>query len=223
METGRKPMAKKKTDDTWWIGVLFIVAFLAIPFLIVAGVEYFRLKRRYLDRGETIRIVDLWRAFQRAGYGLAAAMAVAAAAYLLLGMKQDAASQLFLTAGLVALAALGLAIAVLTGRAFAIGLLGVILDRRTGTLVFPSDGILRSFSDPLVVVNSIIPFMVESLPVKEIKGMTRQAGRTLLLHGDFGSRAITFSDKLRRDQLLGLLSNNRKFVDFESASAGDYA
>ena len=42
--------------------------------------------------------------------------------------------------------------------------------------------------------------------------ITRQAGKRVLLHGEFGSRHITFTDKLKRDECLHLLmaGNSRR-------------
>ena len=118
---------------------------------------------------------------------------------------------------------IAITIAFRTGVAFAVGLIGVVLDKGNGTIAFPTDGILRSFTSFRVVMDSVIPASMEMLPVSSIRSLNRQAGKTLLIHGDFVSRSITFSDKLRRDQLLSCLSGYRRYNDLEFAGPGDYA
>lgn len=46
---------------------------------------------------------------------------------------------------------------------------------------------------------------MDAVPLASIERITRQAGKRVLLHGDFGSRHITFTDKLKRDECLHLL------------------
>jgi hypothetical protein len=113
-------------------------------------------------------------------------------------------------------------IVIQSGRALSAGLIGVVLNRDEMSLSFPSDGVLRSF-DLFTVLNSIIPARIETIPLASVKGWSRQAGVTLLIHGDFGSHAITFSDKLRRDQLLKFMNGYRGFSDLEMVGGGDYA
>jgi hypothetical protein len=45
---------------------------------------------------------------------------------------------------------------------------------------------------------------MDSVPLASIERITRQAGKRVL-HGEFGSRHITFTDKLKRDECLHLL------------------
>ncbi len=217
---------RQKQDDqvTLWFGLCIAAAVLFIPFAVAAAVQYFRLRKQYLVPDNTIvRIVDFRRAIHRAGYGFGVLTGFVVVAWGMLLLEQNAKVSAPVIAGWLLLFAIGLVVSVLTGMAFAAGLLGVVFDHRAGLITFPTDGVLRSYASPTVLVNAIIPFSVETLKLSEIRGINRQAGRTLLIYGAFGSRAITFSDKLRRDQLLGLLSGNQRFNDAEFAGAGAYA
>ena len=48
--------------------------------------------------------------------------------------------------------------------------------------------------------------------VVNVRNIKASAGKRVLLHGDFGSRHITFTDKLKRDECLHLLmaGNSRR-------------
>jgi hypothetical protein len=200
-----------------------LAAFLTIPFALVATIEYFRMRQRYLRGAKIERIIDIKRAFHRITFGLAALTFIAVGAYISLTMMPKDASQTMVLLTFAIFCLLALVVAALSGKAFAAGLIGVVLNRSNGTLSFPTDGILRSFSDVSTISNAVIPNSMVTIKVSEIKGFNRQAGRTLIIHGAFGSRAITFSDKLRRDQLLASLSDFRRFIDLEFAGPGDYA
>ena len=216
-------MPKQSTDLSGQLVFGCALAAVAlIPFIPVAVWQYLRWRKRHLPTGGVTRIVDLGRALQRTGKG-AFAMAVLILFGLLLvgGLSQnhpEAASTMFWIVGIC-----GVGIGIQTARAFAAGLLGVIVNHDAESLTFPSDGVLRSYADAFTIIDAVIPGSIETLLLSAIRGWTRQAGKSLLLHGEFGSRAITFSDKLRRDQLLKVLSGYESFSDLELAGPGDYA
>lgn len=220
----RKVSAKDAETALTAIAVVAVV-----PFLIVTAIHYSQLKSALLNEPGARRIIDVRRALQRLMIGASIIAGLLVAFFLVLGYASSGQgsvkSQLAPVAivGLVFLALAVLAAGVMTGRAFAAGLIGVVVNPRRKTVSFPTDGILRSFSDTKVLASSIIPASVETISLKEIHGLTRQGGTSVLLQGEFGSRAITFSDKLRRDECLMLLSGGKRITDFELAGEGDYA
>jgi hypothetical protein len=194
-----------------------------LPFVVVAVLKYFSLRRQLIVGRHVVRIIDFWRAVSKVQFGVAAMCALLAACYIVILINDKHHSDSFVTISFSLFLICGIAIAIRTGQAFAVGLIGVVLDKDENTISFPTDGILRSFTSLRVVMDAIIPASMETLPISSIRSFNRQAGKTLIIHGDFGSRAITFSDKLRRDQLLSCLSGYRRYNDLELAGAGDYA
>ena len=49
---------------------------------------------------------------------------------------------------------------------------------------------------------------MDSVSLADVQKITRQAGKKLFLHGDFGSRRISFTDKLKRDECIHLITAN---------------
>lgn len=216
-------MARRNDEASFMLGIYALAAILTIPFAIVAAFEYFRLRRRYLRDPRVERIIDVKRAFHRLTYGLGVLMFVALGGYVSLIMMPKDASPAGGNVLFGVFCLLALVVAILSGRAFAVGLIGVVLNRSEGTLSFPTDGIIRSISDLGAISNAIIPTSMITINIADIKSLNRQAGKTLIVNGPFVSYAITFSDKLRRDQLLAGLSDFKRFNDLEFSGAGDYA
>ena len=219
-------MYKMNTKDENNPIILMIAVFATIfvvPFSVASLYYYILLKKKYLAGGYEMRIIDIRRAFQRSRYGFMLAISLMVGAGYVLALASGKIVELFFYSVLLLVSSAVLAIMILTAKAFAVGLIGVVIDKRGGVIHFPTDGVLRSFSSVSVILNSIIPCSMETIRISDILSINRQAGRTLLIHGQFGSRAITFSDKLRRDQLLSCLSGYKRFNDLEGASSGDYA
>ena len=49
---------------------------------------------------------------------------------------------------------------------------------------------------------------LDSVPLNAIDRITRQAGKRVLIHGDFGSRHLSFTSKLKRDECIYLLTKH---------------
>jgi hypothetical protein len=101
------------------------------------------------------------RGFHRLKYGLTAMFLLVVFAFYAVSLAGGSAGLSAIIMSIRALAAV--IIGVFTGRAFAVGLIGVVIDREQNTITFGSDGVLRSLSDPKVIFDSIIPASVETL------------------------------------------------------------
>jgi hypothetical protein len=51
---------------------------------------------------------------------------------------------------------------------------------------------------------------LDSVPLDAIDRITRQAGKRVFIHGEFGSRHISFTNKLKRDECIHLLTARSK-------------
>lgn len=62
---------------------------------------------------------------------------------------------------------------------------------------------------------------MESVPLSAITKITREAGKKLYVHGEFGSRGIAFSHKQKRDECIAAIENGSHeaitSVEFEAA------
>ena len=203
--------------------LIFILFYFVI--LLISIIDYYNLKNIYVNGKNINRIIDLNRAFGRCNSAIAVSILILSpvlfVSYYIINQINNIA--IIFTYILIGVNIFLIVIFVtLTSRVFAAGLLGVVINKKENIIVFPTDGIIRNITFEKIR-NSIIPSYVENINISEIRQLTRQSGKTLLISGDFGSRAITFTDKLRRDELLGYLSKYSKFLDFEMAGSDNYA
>lgn len=79
-------------------------------------------------------------------------------------------------------------------------------EQSKGLVFFPPNPENLDIVDSLMVLPRLGQMTsMDAVPLASIERITRQAGKRVLLHGDFGSRHITFTDKLKRDECLHLL------------------
>lgn len=91
------------------------------------------------------------------------------------------------------------------GKAQAYAFLGVIVDYDQGLVFFSPNTESLDIVDRLMVIPTIKQMTsMDSVPQASIERITRQAGKRVLLHGELGSRHITFTDKLKRDRVAAL-------------------
>ena len=96
----------------------------------------------------------------------------------------------------------------LMGKNQALWLLGVIVDHDAKVVRIPPT------TDPLDITDFLLVVPVfrhlsnyDVLPMESIEFVSRQAGKLLFLHGDFVSRKLEFSNKLKRDEALFLITS----------------
>lgn len=97
------------------------------------------------------------------------------------------------------------------GKIQAQAFLGVVVDYEQRVVFFPPKPESLDVSDYLMVLPVFRQFThMDSLPLGSIQRITRQAGKSLFMHGDFASRRITFSNKLKRDECIYLITGNNQ-------------
>jgi hypothetical protein len=185
-------MAKKK-DNT--VDPIFIAMILAgIVVLLISAFHYIKLKGQYLTNDKVHRIFDL-----KAFWGKL--LAVGVAALLLLYADAWLWQEHFVFFWLLLPAVLY--VVHLMAKAQAYTLLGVLIDHNTGTVYFPANVQNLEVTD-LLKVTPVLKLLAgfDSVNISQIKRITRQAGKRVILLGDFGSRRVDFSDKAMRDECI---------------------
>ncbi|MBN9342536.1 MAG: hypothetical protein J0H52_21060, partial [Comamonadaceae bacterium] len=106
---------------------------------------------------------------------------------------------------------LGLVLLIWMGKAQAYAFLGVIVDYDKGVVFFRPNEESLDIGDMLLVVPLLRQFTsLDSVPLDAIDQITRQAGKRVFIHGEFGSRHISFTNKLKRDECIHLLTARSK-------------
>lgn len=93
--------------------------------------------------------------------------------------------------------------------------LGVVGAPEHDRLFFSPDMQSYGVLDYLLLRFIVDYFRVDSIPLSAIKRITRGHGTEIYLHGDFGSRAIFFSSKQKRDECMVMiqsLTNKRGLI-----------
>lgn len=196
-------MATTKKEDDQNAALLYCIP--AILATLVFSLYHFsKLKKHYLAGANARRVFDIGAQ----GAELAASGFFGLACYMV-GVWLYSLTPL----SLVVTLPLGLFLLNWAGRAQAYAFLGVIVDYDQGLVFFPPNTESLDIVDRLMVIPMIKQMTsMDSVPLASIERITRQAGKRVLLHGEFGSRHITFTDKLKRDECLHLLmaGNSRR-------------
>jgi hypothetical protein len=172
----------------------FVVALLAFSLY-----HYSKLKKQYLTDQDVKRVIDPGKFLETAIMAGVAGVAL----YLMLSKAYEIS---FLLAIPVAVLALWLAnwIGKMQARVF----LGVVIDYNQDVVIFEPD--ISSFD--IVDYLKVTPYLrslteMEQVQLADIQKITRQAGRNLYMHGDFGSRKISFTNKQKRDECIHFLTS----------------
>lgn len=97
------------------------------------------------------------------------------------------------------------------GQVQARAFLGVVVDHEKGEVLFLNSSANLDITDYLMVLPVIRNYnSFDRLALADVQWITRQAGKSLFLHGDFGSRRIDFSNKLKRDECIHLVTGNAR-------------
>jgi tellurium resistance protein TerD len=209
-------MATKKNDAD--VKFFFsVVAFLIfIPFMAFAYLHYRNLKSRYVTNKNVQRIVDIGRLYAAVGTAIAA-LAISLGMFWFISAMftkstagtsfSDFVFPIMLVIYVLVMVYPLKKLADAAGTAY----LGVILDDSSQTLIFPADLANCSASD--IVKLRFLEGLgsVDMIPLTQISSFTREKGRLLHIQGDFGSRALSFSNKQKRDECLSALQRRIKF------------
>ncbi len=188
-------MTSRKDEDKSGLLLYCIPAILAT--LVFSLYHFSKLKQQYLTGPNTRRVFDIGAQ----GAALIASGFFGFVCYVVGVLLYDKAPiSLFLTIPL------GVVLLNWAGKVQAYAFLGVIVDYDKGLVFFPPNPENLDIVDSLMVVPKLRQMTsMDAVPLASIERITRQAGKRVLLHGDFGSRHITFTDKLKRDECLHLL------------------
>jgi hypothetical protein len=184
-------------------------AMFAVVAVVFSLYHFARLKRQYVTGPHIRRVFDMrmgWAAMMQSG--------AVAVGYII------GAVMLYDKHGWTAVISIPLGLYVLNwvGKIQAYAFLGVLVDSQKGIVMFPPNPENLDVGDYLAVVPVVRQYTtLDSIPVDDVQRITRQAGKSLFLHGDFPSRRITFSNKFKRDECIHLIMGNRgKQIRMES-------
>jgi hypothetical protein len=193
-------MATKKDEHD---GVFLFLIVPAVLATLVFSLYYFsRLKKQYLTGPHARRIFDI-------GAQGTSLLVSGVSGYLYYMIAVVLWHYVPLT--LVLTLPLGLVLLIWMGKAQAYAFLGVIVDYDKGVVFFRPNEESLDIGDMLLVVPLLRQFTsLDSVPLSAIDRITRQAGKRVFIHGEFGSRHISFTNKLKRDECIHLLTARSK-------------
>lgn len=194
-------MATKKQNQE---NAEFYFLLYMIPFIVLALVfglyHYAKLKRQYLTGPHVRRVFDMginggamfFSGFLACGYF--------AVAYFLYR---------YAPLSLVLTVPMSLVVLNWVGKLQASAFLGVVVDYQQGVVFFPPNDEALDIMDSLLIWPRIRQLTtMDTVLLTDVQKITREAGKRLFLHGDFGSRRISFTGKLKRDECIHLITTN---------------
>lgn len=193
-------MATKKDEHD---GVFLFLIVPAVLATLVFSLYYFsRLKKQYLTGPHARRIFDIGAQ----GTSLLVSGVLGYLYYMIAVVLWH-----YAPLTLVLTLPLGLVLLIWMGKAQAYAFLGVIVDYDKGVVFFRPNEESLDIGDMLLVVPLLRQFTsLDSVPLGAIDRITRQAGKRVFIHGEFGSRHISFTNKLKRDECIHLLTARSK-------------
>lgn len=193
-------MATKKDEHD---GVFLFLIVPAVLATLVFSLYYFsRLKKQYLTGPHARRIFDIGAQ----GSSLLVSGVLGYLYYMIAVVLWH-----YAPLTLVLTLPLGLVLLIWMGKAQAYAFLGVIVDYDKGVVFFRPNEESLDIGDMLLVVPLLRQFTsLDSVPLGAIDRITRQAGKRVFIHGEFGSRHISFTNKLKRDECIHLLTARSK-------------
>jgi hypothetical protein len=193
-------MATKKDEHD---GVFLFLIVPAVLATLVFSLYYFsRLKKQYLTGPHARRIFDIGAQ----GTSLLVSGVLGYLYYMIAVVLWH-----YAPLTLVLTVPLGLVLLIWMGKAQAYAFLGVIVDYDKGVVFFRPNEESLDIGDMLLVVPLLRQFTsLDSVPLSAIDRITRQAGKRVFIHGEFGSRHISFTNKLKRDECIHLLTARSK-------------
>jgi hypothetical protein len=191
--------AKKKDDSDVYIALGMI---LFIPFLVFAWRHYNRLKREFAANASSQRIFDTESLWYPLGVG---GVITAVLAYLILSLAHGPWYLSIIFAPCLGLLFLYLGRQV--ARWLAATYFGVLVDPLQDRVLLPCDMASYGVADYLSFRFLQDMGVVDSIPLSGITKITREAGKSLYVHGAFGSRAMTFTNKQKRDECIAAIES----------------
>lgn len=208
----RKVATKKDEGST---GLFFLGIIIFIPFLVFSFCYYKKLKREFPLTDSSQRIFDLGNLIP------ALALAPIGIGVIALGFDALASSNfliIFLGLGIVIA---GIWVCYHIAKSIASAYFGIIVDPIQDFVLLPKDMANYAIEDYFQLRFIRELGIMEQIPLSEVTKITREVGKKLYVHGDFGSRGIAFSNKQKRDECIAAIERCRKksitSVEFEMA------
>jgi hypothetical protein len=196
----RSTKAQREANGLLGITVALIIF---TPFLFFSFLRFSLLKDQYLKSIYATRVVDI--------AGMKSTL-MACAGYILfsgigLGMVLDKSKVLGFMLIIIIVG-----IGILLGMRLAVVYLGAVIDDNKDMIVFPPD--FQSFTITDYFSSKIIEsfYSTDNVSLSDIFKMTRQAGKYLYIHGDFGSRKLAFSSKQKRDECIATIQSTENYT-----------
>jgi hypothetical protein len=220
---------KSNRSDGGGIVILLIVGFLVfLPFLLISIFHYYALRIRHGITDNSQRIFQTSSIWKPIGSGVFIGSALTIAIYLIYsiyahGNAGDGQLVQFIFNPIVfillIISLLLFWIAYHVACWIAATYYGVLIDQGSGKIVLPKDMANYSITDYLMLKFIYELGKMESVNLRDIKRITRQRGYSLFIHGPFGSRALKFPSKQKRDECMSAiedaLGSRKTMIEFE--------
>lgn len=205
-------MAKAKQGDNAFIGI-GIALLLFSPFLLLSVFKFYNLKSRFMSGTNFHRVIDIGTLKQPL-MGCAGLVLISYFAFVVT-------SNIHKLFGVVTVCIATYA-AFMMAQWVAVKYIGAIIDADKRYIYFPPD--MQSYGVEDYLKCRFLQDManLDEVRIDSINRITRQAGKKLYLHGDFGSRAIAFSDKQKRDECMTAIQHlvGKGVVMYEMEQSG---
>jgi hypothetical protein len=209
----KKKVATKKDDGGAGVFLLAIIIF--IPFLVFSFLHYKKLKRDFPLTESSQRIFDLGNLIP------ALALTPIGIGVIALGFNALSSSNILIILLGSGLVTAGIWVCYHIAKSIASAYFGVIVDPIIDLLILSKDMANYNLEDYLKLRFIHDLGVMEQIPLSEVTKITREAGKKLYVHGEFGSRGIAFSNKQKRDECIAAIERCRKksitSVEFEMA------
>jgi hypothetical protein len=223
-------MAQRKSNQSdVGVAILYIGGFLGfLPFLLVSIFHYYVIRNKHGITDNSQRIFQTSSIFKPVGAGVTIGSFLSIIIYFIYTIPDKAHEDSIHLIGLIfnpiffillIICVLLFWVAYHVSCWVAATYYGVLIDKGSGKIVLPMDMANYSITDYLKLKFIYELGKMESVNYRDIKRITRQRGYSLYIHGPFGSRAIKFPSKQKRDECLSAiedaLGSRKTMIEFE--------
>ena len=202
-------MSKKTSKDTMDL-MKFFAGIVFIPILIFAVAKYLILKNNTPYDESAQRVFDTKNLVQPFLSGVTV-LAFPVSFYVFTDS-----SLLYWTAPIAFVLALKIA------ESMAATHFGVVVDSENDMVHLPQDMANYSLEDYFMLKPLLKLGSLEHVRLSEIERITRQGGKSLFIHGPFGSRGLHYSNKQKRDECIAAIlhASKNKISTYEPGISG---
>lgn len=195
--------------------VLMAIGIVFIPLVLTFGLwHYMRLRGKYLKSKGVRRVVDIWNL----GVPFYSFAGVVLGTYMLIITTYSNYQALSYAVIIVALY-IGIKLAQRSASCY----FGAAIIPESGTVVFPEDMAGYGIEDYIKLKFIRNLSRMDEVELNDIEKISRQSGKRLYIHGPFGSRGISFTNKQKRDECIAAIQSVAKrkptlINEFESSN-----